>query len=111
MMHRAKHILLGHSSRLPQDHFYPHKEISQKPACSQDQKTRPLSALHTREASGAKDASPLHDSDGCVGLDHPVALELVRILISSFDRKHWQTAIQCREGIMRMTKGPTGGID
>ena len=51
----------------------------------------------------AKIASPLHDPDGCAGLEYPVALELLQFLISDFKIKEWRTAIRCKQGIMRMT--------
>ena len=73
------------------------------PASEQDPPSLPFTPEHRARA---KIASPLHDPDGCVGLEPPVALALLQFLISDFKNKEWRTAIQCRAGIMRMTLHP-----
>ncbi len=70
------------------------------PASKQDTSSLPLTP---ENRSRAKITSPLHDPDGCAGLEHPVALKIFQFLISDFKSKEWCTAIQCRQGIMRMT--------
>ena len=73
------------------------------PASGEDAQSLPFTP---ENRARARIASPLHDPDKCVGLEHPVALELLQFLISDFKSREWRTAIQCRGGIMRMTKHP-----
>lgn len=73
------------------------------PASEEDAQSLPFTP---ENRARARIASPLHDPDRCVGLEHPVALELLQFLISDFKSREWRTAIQCRGGIMRMTKHP-----
>ena len=74
-----------------------------QPASEDDTPSLPFTP---QNRARAKVASPLHDPDGSAGLEHPMALELLQFLISDFKSREWRTAIQCREGIMRMTSHP-----
>ena len=54
------------------------------PASEQDTPSLPFTP---ENRARAKVASPLHDPDGCVGLEHPMALELLQFLISGFQKQ------------------------